>query len=137
MPAPSGSDWWWDVTLNPVGGCLAASPGCTNCYAAQVAGTKTWPYAGSAGVHNGVTVVRGTRRIFNGKLTAAPEGHRLWTWPWRWRGAKHPKLGPGKPSLIFVGDMSDFFIEGRPVGLIDRVCSTIERNISRASRHAQ
>ena len=125
MPAPRGWDWWWDATWNPVGGCLAVSPGCTNCYAAQVAGTKTWPYARSARVHDGVTVTKGRRRIFNGKLTAAPDGHHLWTWPLRWPGAKHPKLGPGKPSLIFVGDMSDVFHEGRPNEIIGRVCATI------------
>jgi protein gp37 len=38
---------------------------------------------------------------------------------------KHPKLGPGKPSLIFVGDMADLFIEGRSNKIITRVCATI------------
>ncbi len=124
MPA-RGYHRWWDVTWNPVGGCSLASPGCALCYAAQEAGTKTWPFAGSARVHDGVTIVKGKRRIFNGKLTVAPEGHRLWAWPLRWRGAKHPKLGPGQPSLIFVGDMSDLFHEGRDAEIIDRVCATI------------
>jgi protein gp37 len=127
MPAPRGWDWWWDATWNPVGGCLAISPGCTNCYAAQVAGTKTWPYANSAGVHNGVTVVKAKRRIFNGKVSAAPEFHKSWTWPLTWPGAKHPKLGPGAPSLIFVGDMADLFYK-RPTETIDRVCATIARS---------
>jgi len=125
MPAPAGHDWWWDATWNPVGGCLPVSPGCTNCYAAQVAGTKTWPYKGSARTHDGVTVVRGKRRIFNGKLTAAPDWHSQWTWPLNWRGAKEPKLGHGKPSLIFVGDMADLFIERRPDEIVSRVCATI------------
>ena len=125
MPAPSGRDWWWDRTWNPIGGCLPVSPGCQNCYAAQVAGTKTWPYAGSAGVHDGVTVVRGKRRVFNGKITAAPDLHSQWEWPLVWRGAKHPKLGDGAPSIIFVGDMADLFIEGRPKAVSDRVCATI------------
>ena len=41
------------------------SPGCTpNCYAAQEAGTKTWPFASSAGVHDGVTDEMGKRREF-------------------------------------------------------------------------
>jgi protein gp37 len=124
MPAPRGWDWWWDHTWNPSGGCKAVSPGCTNCYAAQVAGTKTWPYARSAAVHNGVTVVKGKRRIFNGKVTAAPAFHELWTWPLTWSGARHPKLGPGAPSLIFVGDMADLFYK-RPTEVIDRVCATI------------
>jgi protein gp37 len=100
------------------------SPGCANCYAAQVAGTKTWPFPGSAEVHTGVTVQRGKRRIFIDKLTAAPEGHPMWTWPLRWPGAKHLRLGPG-PSLIFVGDMSDLFHEKRPNEIIGRVCATI------------
>jgi protein gp37 len=76
-------------------------------------------------VHDGVTIAKGRRRIFNGKLTAAPVGHPLWTWPLRWPGAKYPKLGPGKPSLIFVGDMSDLFHEDRPKEIIDRVCATL------------
>ena len=101
------------------------SPGCHICYAAQHAGTKTWPYPNSAGVHDGVTVVRGKRRIFNGKLTAAPGLHSQWTEPLVWRGAKHPKLGPGKPSLMFVGDMADVFIEGRSNKIITRICATI------------
>jgi protein gp37 len=126
MPAPRGWDWWWDPggTWNPFGGCLAISPGCTNCYAAQVAGTKTWPYAGSAGVHNGVTIVKAKRRIFNGAVTTAPDFHKTWTWPLTWPGTKHPKLGPGKPSLIFVGDMADLFYK-RPDKIITRVCATI------------
>jgi protein gp37 len=125
MAAPQGDDAWWDVTWNATGGCTPESPGCTNCYAAQIAGTKTWPYAGSAGVHDGVTVVKDRRRIFNGKITAAPPGHPLWTWPLRCSGARRPKLGPGRPSLIFVGDMSDVFHEGRPDAIIERVCGTI------------
>ena len=124
MRTPSGYDWWWDRTWNPVGGCLPLSPGCQNCYAAQVAGTKTWPYPNSARVHDGVTVVRGKRRIFNGKITAAPDWHSQWTWLLVRRGAKRPKLGPG-PSLIFVGDMADLFIEGRSNTIITRVCATI------------
>ena len=124
MPA-SGDDWWWDHTWNPFGGCSHVSPGCTNCYAQQIAGTRTWPFAASASVHQGVTIAKGRRRIFNRKLTVAPEGHHLWTWPLRWPGARHPKLGRGAPSLIFVGDMSDLFHEDRPNEIIDRVCATI------------
>jgi protein gp37 len=123
-----GLDHWWDPpTWNPCGGCSHAddSPGCGLCYAQQEAGTKTWPYAGSAGVHDGVTDKKGKRRVFNGKLTVAPPNHPIWDYPLRWRGAKHPKLGDGQPSLIFVGDMSDVFHERRPDEIIDRVCGTI------------
>jgi protein gp37 len=125
MSKPQGNDAWWDETWNPVGGCEPVSPGCTNCYAAQIAGTKTWPYAGYAGVHDGVTVRRGTRRIFNGKPRVAPDAHPLWSWPLKWSGAPQPVLGDGKPSLIFVGDMSDLFYEKQPNEVIGRVCATI------------
>jgi protein gp37 len=120
-----GADWWWDHTWNPVGGCEPVSPGCTNCYAAQIAGTKTWPYANSAGVHEGVTFRKGRRRIFNGKATVAPFGHRTWMWPLEWPGASHPKLGTGKPSLVFVVDMGDLLFENQLDANIDRTVATI------------
>jgi protein gp37 len=120
-----GADWWWDATWNPVGGCDHVSPGCQHCYAQMIAGTKTWPYGGASGIHDGVTVVRGKRRIFNGELTVAPDWHKLWTWPLRWSGSANPALGPGQPSLIFVGDMSDLFHEGRPDEVIDRAVATV------------
>ena len=118
-------DWWWDHTWNPIGGCSHVSPGCANCYAQQIAGTRTWPFAAAASVHTGVTYAKGRRRIFSGKLTVAPDGHPLWTWPLAWSGARHPRLGANKPSLIFVGDMSDLFHDGRPNEIIGRVCATI------------
>jgi protein gp37 len=118
-------DWWWDHTWNPVGGCSHASPGCQLCYAQQIAGTRTWTHASEASVHDGVTAARGRRRIFNGRLTVAPDDHPLWNWPLRWRGAAQPVLGPGRTSLIFVGDMSDLFHEGRPDEVVARVVSTV------------
>jgi protein gp37 len=45
----------------------------------------------------------------------------MWTRPLRWRGAPAPLLGPGQPSTIFVGDMSDLFHERRERPIIDRV----------------
>jgi protein gp37 len=100
---------WTDATWNPIGGCSIKSPGCGPCYAQQLAGTrlKNHPlYAGTT------TVVKG-KPVFNGMMTAADDDHPVWTWPLRWRGAKHPVMGAGKPSLIFVGDMSDLFHENR------------------------
>lgn len=116
------ADWWWDRTWNTVDGCDPTSPGCTNCYAAQIAGTKTWPVQ-----HQNVTIKRGKRYIFNGQLNTLPFRHRLWSWPSRWAGSKDddPALGVGMPSLIFVGDMADLFHELRPVEAIDRTVATI------------
>lgn len=100
---------WTDGTWNPVGGCSIRSPGCINCYAQDLAGTRlaTHPmYAGTTDLVKG-------HHVFNGKMTLATDDHPLWRWPLKWNGAKHPKLGAGMPSLIFVGDMADLFHENR------------------------
>ena len=31
---------WTDTTWNPITGCSVVSPGCTNCYAMKLAGTR-------------------------------------------------------------------------------------------------
>lgn len=31
---------WTDATWNPITGCSIVSPGCTNCYAMRLAGTR-------------------------------------------------------------------------------------------------
>jgi len=108
---------WTDATWNPIGGCSIKSPGCASCYAQKLAGTRLKAHALYAGVTD---MVKG-KPVFNGKLTAVPPDHPVWTWPLRWRGAKAPKLGPGMPSLIFVGDMSDLFHEDRSLGYFMRV----------------
>lgn len=108
---------WTDATWNPIGGCAIKSPGCTNCYAQSLAGTRLARHPLYAGTTD---TVKG-KHVFNGKLTAAADDHPVWTWPLKWRGAKEPILGPNKPSLIFVGDMSDLFHEDRPAADIDRV----------------
>lgn len=111
---------WTDATWNPIGGCSMKSPGCINCYAQLLAGTRLIAhplYAGTTGVVKG-------RVVFNGKLTATDDP-RIWRWPVSWRGARQPKLGPGEPSLIFVGDMSDLFHEDREFDAIDRVVASI------------
>jgi protein gp37 len=122
----AGLDWeYWDYTFNILGGCKAISPGCRDCYAAQIAGTKTWPWEGSADIYNGVTVVVDKRRVFNGEVGRAPAGHPLWMKPLRLSPAKKPKLGDGKPSLIFVQDMGELFYEKHSATDITRVCETV------------
>src|ERR1700738_441469 len=95
-----GDSWWWDIggAWNPVDGCGPVSPGCKNCFAPFWSASHTH----REDIHrDAITRVNG-RWIFNGKLTALRKGHPSWTFPREWQGAEHPKLGPGRPSLIFV-----------------------------------
>jgi protein gp37 len=115
---------WTDATWNPIGGCSIKSPGCAPCYAQSLAGTRLKNHPLYAGTTDNVK----GKHVFNGHLTVAPDDHPVWAWPERWRGAKNPKLGPGKPSLIFVGDMSDLFHENRPRKHIDRTVDCICRS---------
>src|SRR6516162_6271887 len=92
---------YWDWSSNQLGGCLPVDDSCRNCYAAQCAGTKTWPFKGYAGIHTGVTVKKDKRRVFNGEARRPPDTHKLWTKPRHYKGAKEPKMGPGKRSIIF------------------------------------
>jgi hypothetical protein len=105
----SGANWWWDATSNPVGGCFYVTPGCTNCFVPAWIASHTHPGAGD--IHRDVIKRVNERWVFNGKLTALPDGHPSWTWALHWKGAEHPKLGPGKPSLIWIADLSDPFAD--------------------------
>jgi protein gp37 len=96
-------------------------PECQRCYAMKLAGTRLKHHP----LYAGTTVAGKAGPVFNGHLTSSPGDADVWTWPLRWRGAKAPKLGPGKPSLIFVDDMSDLFHEQRPHELIWRTLAPI------------
>jgi protein gp37 len=80
MSKPVGNDAWWDYSWNPIAGCLAVSAGCAICYAAQIAGTYTWL---KKALHYGLTICRGTRRIFNGKHRDAAPRDSVWSVPLR------------------------------------------------------
>lgn len=112
---------WTDATWNCIGGCSIKSPGCIRCYAQKLSGTRLRSHPLYAGT---TTLVKG-KPVFNGHLTEAAPDHDVWSWPVRWNGSKAPKLGPGLPSLIFVGDMSDLFHEDRPFAVIDRVVAPL------------
>jgi protein gp37 len=85
---------------------------------------------GVTALHPGVARKVNGQPTFTGKLTVARRSHELWDWPLRWPGAEHPQLGAGQPSLIFTGDMTDIFVEGRSVMIINRICATLA-----ASKH--
>ena len=103
---------WWDKTWNPVSGCSYASPGCLNCYAAKQAGTLHQQAGADREVrelYDDVTRFVNGRYWFNRNLKAAEPGRDLWTLPLTWPGAECPVLGPGKPSLLWAGSMTEVF----------------------------
>jgi len=115
---------WTDATWNPIGGCSIRSPGCINCYASLLAGTRLTNHPLYASVTD---MVKG-KPVFNGKMTIAADDHDVWRWPLKWRGSKHPRMGAGMPSLIFVGDMADLFHEDRPSVEIERVTTVCAKS---------
>jgi protein gp37 len=95
---------WTEATWNPITGCSVTSPGCTNCYAMKLAGTRLAHHESRAG------------------LTQDSKAGPVWTgdvrfneqWldqPLRWT----------KPRMIFVCAHGDLFHEKVPDEWIDRV----------------
>jgi len=95
---------WCDATWNIVTGCSVVSPGCTNCYAMRLAGTRLREHPSRKG------------------LTKCVNGNHVWTgevrfneqWltqPLRWK----------RPRRIFVAAHGDLFHDNVPDEWIDRV----------------
>ena len=85
---------WTDQTWNPIVGCSVVSPGCTNCYAMRMAGTRlksTKPYGGLTQDTKAGPVWTGEVRFLEERLTQ----------PLKWR----------KPRRVFVNSMGDLFHE--------------------------
>jgi protein gp37 len=95
---------WTDATWNPITGCSVVSPGCTNCYAMKLAGTRLAHHESRAGL---------TRDTKAGPVwTGEVRFNEQWLdQPLRWR----------KPRLIFVCAHGDLFAENVPDAWIDRV----------------
>ena len=73
---------WTDATWNPITGCSLVSPGCTNCYAMQLAGTRLKHHPSRAGL----TVDTKAGPVWNGKVRLNEE----WlTQPLMW---KRPRM---------------------------------------------
>ena len=95
---------WTDATWNPVTGCSVVSPGCTNCYAMQLAGTRLKHHPSRAGL----TRESGGRPKWTGEVRL----NEQWlTQPLRW----------ASPKRIFVCAHGDLFHESVPDEWIDRV----------------
>ncbi len=98
---------WTDATWNPIVGCSIVSPGCTNCYAMQMANRiermqPTSHYAGTTKVVNG-------NPVWTGKMVMAPK--HILLQPLKWK----------RPRRIFVNSMSDLFHDSVPDEWIDKV----------------
>jgi protein gp37 len=115
-------DPFWDHSWNPVAGCSHASLGCRNCYAQALVPLQK---SRRLPIYAGTTDWRFGKAVFNGHLTARPPNHRDWSFPFRYAGARRPKMGAGQPSIIFVCDMSDLFHEDRPVAVINQVVGRV------------
>ncbi|KZE34121.1 phage Gp37/Gp68 family protein [Chelatococcus daeguensis] len=104
---------WTETTWNPLAGCSVVSPGCTNCYAMQMAHRIKRMTEGRTG-NPADTPYFGTTRIMNGKAIWTGEVHLVdgaLTAPLRWK----------RPRRIFVNSMSDLFHEAVPDEWIDRI----------------
>jgi protein gp37 len=95
---------WTDATWNPITGCSVVSPGCTNCYAMSLAGTRLKNHPS----RKGLTQDTKAGPVWNGKVRLNEE------WldqPLRWK----------RPRMIFVCAHGDLFHESVPDAWIDRV----------------
>lgn len=95
---------WTDATWNPVTGCSVVSPGCTNCYAIKLAGTRLQHHPSRAGL---------TRDSKAGPVwTGEVRFNEQWLLqPIEWKA----------PRLIFVCAHGDLFHEAVPDEVIDKV----------------
>jgi protein gp37 len=95
---------WTDATWNVVTGCSVVSPGCTNCYAMRLAGTRLQHHPSRAGL----TTASKAGPVWNGQVRFNAE----WlTQPLRWT----------RPRRIFVAAHGDLFHEGVTDDWLDQI----------------
>jgi protein gp37 len=95
---------WTDATWQPITGCSVVTPGCTNCYAMKLAGTRLRNHPS----RRGLTQDTKAGPVWNGQVRF----NEQWlTQPLTWR----------KPSRIFVCAHGDLFHEKVPDEWIDQV----------------
>jgi protein gp37 len=114
---------WWDTTWQVLGGCLPISEGCRFCYAARHIGTLH--AAVDAALYRDTTEFAEGRHAFNGTLHEVSQDDPVWTYPLDWKGHPRPLLGPGRPSLIFVNDMTETFLPRHSKEVLDRTFGTL------------
>ena len=95
---------WTDATWNPITGCSIVSPGCTNCYAMTLAGTRLAHHPS----RSGLTITTKAGPVWTGEVRF----NEAWLdQPLRWR----------RPRMIFVCAHGDLFHESVPDEWIDKV----------------
>lgn len=95
---------WTDATWNPITGCSVVSPGCTNCYAMKLAGTRLRHHPS----RSELTIDTKAGPVWNGRVRLNEE------WidqPLKWK----------RPRMIFVCAHGDLFHEDVPDSWIDQV----------------
>ena len=95
---------WTDATWNPITGCSVVSPGCTNCYAMRLAGTRLRHHWS----REGLTTPSKAGPVWNGEVRFNQE------WldqPLRWK----------RPRRIFVCAHGDLFHESVTTPWLDAV----------------
>jgi protein gp37 len=95
---------WTDATWNVINGCSVTSPGCTNCYAMRLAGTRMKSHPTRAGL----TVDSKAGPVWTGEVRF---NEKVLLQPLRWR----------RPRRIFVCAHGDLFHDAVPDDWIDRV----------------
>ncbi len=95
---------WTDATWQPITGCSVVSPGCTNCYAMKLAGTRLKHHPS----RKGLTRDSKAGPVWTGEVRL----NEQWLdQPLRWK----------RPRKIFVCAHGDLFAENVPDAWIDRV----------------
>src|SRR5690606_30332819 len=92
---------WTERSWNPIVGCSIVSPGCTNCYAMQMA-ARIERMSPKLEHYRGLTKKVNGNVVWTGKVNLAPEKTLLEPLSWK------------KPRTVFVNSMSDLFHEDVP-----------------------
>lgn len=95
---------WTDATWNPITGCSVVSPGCTNCYAMRLAGTRLKHHP----TREGLTTMSKAGPVWNGEVRF---NEKALVDPLRWKRSR----------MIFVCAHGDLFAEGVPHEWLNRI----------------
>lgn len=102
---------WADATWNPITGCSVASPGCTNCYAMRLAGTRLKHHPSRAGL----TTMTKAGPVWTGEVRF---NESVIDQPLRWT----------RPRRIFVCAHGDLLHGRVPALWIERVADVMRRS---------